>query len=484
MAHNEQLSAGNLARKYRPTTLSSVVGQAHIVSLLKAEHRATLKADDPSQVSHPVKTIIGESGRGKTTLARLDAMWYFCENRDEEEGDVCGKCAPCQAISSGSGEIIDVIEVDAASRNTKEAVRAILDGFGTSPATGSVKVYIFDEAHMFSKAAANAALKAIEELPKHVRVYFLTTEGDQLLDTLKGRSQVLELAPGSPTPDELADHLLHIAESEGWKLSREVAELLVSATDPALGVRGVVSQLTTLAPFLAEGAELSVTEASELAGLIERSIAAEVLDAVFEGEPAKALALLDKAWARFGEATARELITEARSRWRMSLGTAEADVLRGLLDALGRQMLRPWVELSVAEAAVAASPRAHKEQVTSHAEAVGSSPEEAIPEDDSEAAPPALFSDEAAGEPKAVREDSSPRQRSAELQPSTRKLPSTGSVVMDAIAERATLLEDGSAVYVKLPPVLLDRVKGEPQFQIILDKASEEWDCPVSLIDG
>lgn len=464
MTHNEQLSAGNLARKYRPTTLSSVVGQAHITSILKAEHR--------SGSSHPVKTLIGPSGRGKTTIARLDAMWYFCENRNEDAGDVCGECSPCQAISSGSGSVIDVMEVDAASRNTKEAVRAILEGFGTSPASGDVKVYIFDEAHMFSKAAANAALKAIEELPAHVRVYFLTTEGDQLLDTLKGRSQVLELAPESPTAEELANHLQYIATSEGWKLSREVADLLVSATDPALGVRGVVAQLTSLAPWLSSGEELSVTEASELAGLIERSVAADVLDAVFAGDASAALAALDRAWSRFGEAAARELIDEARSRWRLSLGTPEAAVLRALLDALGRQMLRPWVELSVAEAAVAASPRPRVAPESTLVE--GEAEEHTV----DETASPA----EADGQQELTVSNDELTVSSGELTPSERVLPSSGSPVVDALAAKATLLEDGSSVLVQIPESLIERVNSDPRFSALLAKASEEWNCPVKLI--
>ena len=153
-----------LYRKWRPQTFDQVIGQEHITETLKQQVRS-------GRLSHAY-LFIGTRGTGKTTCARILARAVNCEN--PQDGNPCGCCAACRGIAEGS--VLDVVELDAASNNGVDNVRALREEAVFSPATVKKRVYIIDEVHMLSMPAFNALLKILEEPPEHLMFILATTE--------------------------------------------------------------------------------------------------------------------------------------------------------------------------------------------------------------------------------------------------------------------------------------------------------------------
>ena len=166
-----------LYRKWRPKTFDEVIGQQHITETLKSQ----VKND---RLSHAY-LFIGTRGTGKTTCARILARAVNCEH--PENGNPCGKCAACRGILEGS--VMDVVELDAASNNGVDNVRALRDEAVFSPTTVKKRVYIIDEVHMLSMAAFNALLKILEEPPEHLMFILATTELQKVPATILSRCQ-------------------------------------------------------------------------------------------------------------------------------------------------------------------------------------------------------------------------------------------------------------------------------------------------------
>ena len=216
-----------LYRKWRPQTFDDVIGQKHITETLKNQVRT-------SRLSHAY-LFIGTRGTGKTTCARILARAVNCEH--PVDGNPCGKCAACRGIADGS--ILDVVELDAASNNGVDNVRALREEAVFSPAAVKKRVYIIDEVHMLSTSAFNALLKILEEPPEHLIFILATTELQKVPATILSRCQRHSFRRIESA--ELADYVAHIAAEERLELSREAAELIARLAEG--GVRDALSLL-------------------------------------------------------------------------------------------------------------------------------------------------------------------------------------------------------------------------------------------------
>ena len=201
-----------LYRKWRPRTFDDVVGQSHITDTLKRQVAT-------GRLSHAY-LFTGTRGTGKTTCAKILARAVNCEH--PVDGNPCNQCPSCLGIESGS--ILDVLELDAASNNGVDQVRALRDEAVYTPAAVRKRVYIVDEVHMLSTAAFNALLKILEEPPEHLMFILATTELHKVPATIKSRCQQFSFK--RILPGDIAARLAYVAREEGIELRGEGASLL------------------------------------------------------------------------------------------------------------------------------------------------------------------------------------------------------------------------------------------------------------------
>ena len=216
-----------LYRKWRPQTFDEVIGQQHITATLKNQVKS-------GRLSHAY-LFIGTRGTGKTTCARILARAVNCEH--PVDGNPCGVCPACRGILEGS--VLDVVELDAASNNSVDNVRALREEAVFSPATVKKRVYIVDEVHMLSTSAFNALLKILEEPPEHLMFILATTELQKVPATILSRCQRHSFKRiEAPT---IAAYLTTIAQKEGFTLTPDAAELIARLAEG--GVRDALSLL-------------------------------------------------------------------------------------------------------------------------------------------------------------------------------------------------------------------------------------------------
>ena len=216
-----------LYRKWRPQTFDEVIGQQHITETLKNQVKS-------GRLSHAY-LFIGTRGTGKTTCARILARAVNCEH--PVDGNPCGVCPACRGILEGS--VLDVVELDAASNNSVDNVRALREEAVFSPATVKKRVYIVDEVHMLSTSAFNALLKILEEPPEHLMFILATTELQKVPATILSRCQRHSFKRiEAPT---IAAYLGTIAQKEGFTLTPDAAELIARLAEG--GVRDALSLL-------------------------------------------------------------------------------------------------------------------------------------------------------------------------------------------------------------------------------------------------
>ncbi len=269
------------ARKYRPVTFESLIGQEALVRTLTNAFRA-------GRIAHAYM-LSGVRGVGKTTTARIVARALNCTGIDGNGGTTvspCGVCEHCIAIAEDRH--LDVIEMDAASHTGVDNIRELLDGVPYRPALARYKVYIIDEVHMLSEKAFNALLKTLEEPPEHVKFIFATTEIRKVPVTVLSRCQRFDLRRVETS--ELVRHLERIAQREQVSVAPTALQLLARAAEGS-----VRDALSLLDQAVAHG-EGSVEEATvrEMLGLIDRSLCFDIVDAVMRGEASTALALLEE----------------------------------------------------------------------------------------------------------------------------------------------------------------------------------------------
>lgn len=222
------------ARKYRPMSFASVVGQQALTTTL-------MNAVKSKRLAHAY-LFCGPRGVGKTTCARIFAKAINCEH-PTEQGEACNECESCKAFNEGRS--YNIFELDAASNNSVENIKALMDQTRIPPQVGRYKVFIIDEVHMLSSAAFNAFLKTLEEPPAHVIFILATTEKHKILPTILSRCQIYDFERMSVSG--IIDHLKKVAEKEG--IVYEEAALNVIATKADGGMRDALSIFDQAASF-------------------------------------------------------------------------------------------------------------------------------------------------------------------------------------------------------------------------------------------
>jgi DNA polymerase III subunit gamma/tau len=273
-----------LARKYRPSAFSGLIGQDVLV-------RTLTNAFKSGRLAHAF-ILTGVRGVGKTTTARIIARALNCIGADgngEPTTEPCGRCENCKAISEDRH--VDVLEMDAASRTGVDDIRELIDGVRYRPTSARYKVYIIDEVHMLSKNAFNALLKTLEEPPEHVKFIFATTEIRKVPVTVLSRCQRFDLR--RVDMQTLETHFNGIAENEGAKLSPTAMHLIARAADGS--VRDGLSLLDQ-AISRAEG-EISEQQIRDMLGLADRSQSFELLEAALAGDTALTLKMFEGMFA-------------------------------------------------------------------------------------------------------------------------------------------------------------------------------------------
>ena len=338
-----------LYRKWRPRTFDDVAGQGHITETLKRQ-----AAD--GRLSHAY-LFTGTRGTGKTTCAKILARAVNCENL--QHGNPCNACPACLGIENGS--ILDVLELDAASNNGVDQVRALRDEAVYTPAAVRKRVYIVDEVHMLSTAAFNALLKILEEPPPHLLFILATTELHKVPATIKSRCQ--QFAFKRILPEQIAQRLAYVSEQEGIPLTEEGAALLARLADG--GMRDALSLLDQCAGGQGTVSEQVVLDTLGLAGNVETAALMEQLAA---RDTASALDTLARLYANgkdvgsvLGELStlARDLLlrkTAPRGGEALMVGGYDEAAMRRLGEQLSAQrLLQMLTQLQSAAAGLARS---------------------------------------------------------------------------------------------------------------------------------
>jgi DNA polymerase-3 subunit gamma/tau len=209
------------ARKYRPATFNTVVGQAHITNTLK----------NAINTNHLAQAFLfcGPRGVGKTTCARILAKTINCTNKTAQT-EACDQCESCLSFNSGAS--LNVYELDAASNNSVDDIRNLVDQVRFAPQLGTHKVYIIDEVHMLSTSAFNAFLKTLEEPPKHAIFILATTEKHKIIPTILSRCQIFDF--NRIQIEDIANHLAFIAKSENVTAEMDALHIIAQKADGAL----------------------------------------------------------------------------------------------------------------------------------------------------------------------------------------------------------------------------------------------------------
>ncbi|RZK50408.1 MAG: DNA polymerase III subunit gamma/tau [Pedobacter sp.] len=222
------------ARKYRPATFETVVGQSHITSTLKN----AIKNNQLAQAF----LFCGPRGVGKTTCARILAKTINCTSLSPSQ-EACGTCESCQSFSAGHS--FNFHELDAASNNSVEDIRSLIDQVRIPPQAGKFKIYIIDEVHMLSQSAFNAFLKTLEEPPSYAIFILATTEKHKILPTILSRCQIFDF--NRISVDHIASHLNTIAEREGITTENDALHIIAQKADG--GLRDALSMFDQIVSF-------------------------------------------------------------------------------------------------------------------------------------------------------------------------------------------------------------------------------------------
>ena len=337
------------ARKYRPATFSSVVGQKHITSTLK-------NAIERGQLAHAY-LFCGPRGVGKTTCARIFAKAINCLH--PEGAEACNTCESCRSFNDGRS--LNIHELDAASNNSVEDIRSLIEQVRIIPQVGRYSVFIIDEVHMLSAAAFNAFLKTLEEPPAHAIFILATTEKHKIIPTILSRCQIYDF--NRIRVEDSVEYLKYIASQEGITADDESLNLIAQKADG--GMRDALTLLDQCS-----GSDVITTEAVISAmGLAGNLRTARLLQSIADGDTAKTLEQFRSLWQDGKDPAAlldelsmlqRDLLMQAvapRGGRELLSGGYDSETLRSLSGAFtSAQLLANLQSIQDALTAMAAQP--------------------------------------------------------------------------------------------------------------------------------
>lgn len=264
------------ARKYRPQTFDTVVGQEHITTTLR-------NAIKHSQLAHAF-LFCGPRGVGKTTCARILAKTINCEN-PSKEGEACNSCHSCKSFNEGTS--LNIHELDAASNNSVDDIRSLVEQVRFAPQAGKYKVYIIDEVHMLSSSAFNAFLKTLEEPPSYAIFILATTEKHKILPTILSRCQIFDFK--RITTNDTVEHLKDITKKE--KIDAEKAALQIIAQKSEGCMRDALSILDKIVSFT--NGSVNYQNTLEHLNILDADYYFKLLDCMQQQDLAGAMLLYD-----------------------------------------------------------------------------------------------------------------------------------------------------------------------------------------------
>jgi DNA polymerase-3 subunit gamma/tau len=266
------------ARKYRPSDFKSVVGQQHITTTLKN----AIKNNHLAQAF----LFCGPRGVGKTTCARILAKTINCQNQTADY-EACNTCDSCLAFNNNNS--FNVHELDAASNNSVDDIRNLVEQVRYPPQQGQYKVYIIDEVHMLSSNAFNAFLKTLEEPPKYAIFILATTEKHKIIPTILSRCQIFDF--NRIQIKDIGEHLKYIASEEKIEFEEEALRLIASKADGAL--RDALSMFDLIVTYSA-GNKLTYLDTINNLHILDYDYYFQVVDALLEESIAKTLLIFDE----------------------------------------------------------------------------------------------------------------------------------------------------------------------------------------------
>ena len=265
------------ARKYRPQTFDTVVGQSHITTTLK-------NAIKNKQLAHAF-LFCGPRGVGKTTCARILAKTINCENL-QPDGEACNKCNSCKSFNEGTS--LNIHELDAASNNSVDDIRSLVEQVRFAPQAGKYKVYIVDEVHMLSVSAFNAFLKTLEEPPPYAIFILATTEKHKILPTILSRCQIFDFK--RITNNDTVEHLQEIADKEDIKAEKAALQVIAQKSEGCM--RDALSILDKIVSFT--NGEVTYQNTLEHLNILDDDYYFKLLDYLQQQDLAAAMLLYDE----------------------------------------------------------------------------------------------------------------------------------------------------------------------------------------------